>query len=268
MLSFDLLEKNDNIFHFITTRQGGVSRGNYASFNLSEYTGDPSENVAHNRRLLCEAININPEHLFLPCQTHGSEILVIDKDFLSCDKQEQKAFLQGKDALITDRPGICIGITTADCVPVLLYDCRKNVIAAVHAGWRGTVNRIVSHCVQTMCKKYSCLPENILAGIGPSISLNRFEVGQEVPEAFLKAGYHPETVIWENRETGKIHIDLWEANKQDLLQAGITAPHIEISNICSRSLCDSFFSARHLGIKSGRMVSGIFLRNRTETAEK
>ncbi len=259
MLSYSF-DGSDNIFGFTTTRQGGTSSGNYSSFNLGAYAGDVAENVQENRRRLCRSVGIAVDKLFLPHQVHGVNILHIDEAFLSQSLSEQQILLDKKDAVITSVKNVCIGVTTADCVPVLLYCPQVGITAAIHAGWKGTVGRIASLCVRYMQEHLGVDPENLYAVIGPSISVDKFEVGEEVVQCFLSAGYVPERIFQADNLTGKTHINLWEANRSDLEQAGVLSEKIEVAGICTRTCCSEFFSARKLGIMSGRIVSGIVMR--------
>lgn len=260
MLQFSEFNRHCNIFHFVTTRYGGVSVGNYASSNTSEYCGDNPETVSYNRKLICDLVKISPESLFVAYQVHGCSILNIDRNFLSLSNNEQKKRLHGVDALVTNLPGYCVAVTTADCVPILLYDVNKKVVAAVHAGWRGTVQQIAVKTVQIMQELYFCSPDDIRAGIGPSIGLNAFEVGEEVVDAFRMLGIKMELISVRNVQTGKTHIDLWEANRIQLMNTGLRDCNIEIAGICTYSHSEDFFSARRLGIHSGRILSGIGIK--------
>lgn len=261
MLQFSGLSGECNISHFITTRHGGVSQGNYASMNPGEYSGDDPDFVRMNRLLLSDAIGISPERIFAPYQIHEAEVGCIDDGFLSLTAIQQKEEINGKDALVTDMPGICIAVSTADCVPVLVYAPDKKVVAAIHAGWRGTVKQIVAKTIGYMVVHYGCDPFYMLAGIAPSICKDSFEVGDEVTEAFRETGVDINCIMERNIQTGKAHIDLWEANRIQLLQSGLQPEHIEISEICTYQHYDDFFSARRLGIKSGRILSGIMIKD-------
>lgn len=115
----------------------------------------------------------------------------------------------GKDALVTNIPGICIAVSTADCVPVLVYAPDKKVVAAIHAGWRGTVKQIVAKTIRCMADRYSCDPALMMAGIAPSISKEAFEVGEEVVDAFRETRVDMNRIMERNAQTGKAHIDLW-----------------------------------------------------------
>ncbi len=259
MLQFDGLSRFCNIFHFISTRQGGVSKGAYESFNLGVYCKDAPEAVRVNRQMLCSAIGIPDHRLFAPYQTHEDKIVHIDASFLNLRADEQEKELHGIDALITDQPGLAIAVSTADCVPVLLYAPEKQVVAAIHAGWRSTVKQIVVQTAERLIREFDCDPYTIVAGIGPSICQDRFEVGEEVGDTFSAAGIDLAPIAVRHPGTGKLHIDLWEANRLQLIQAGILPEHIEIAGLCTYTHSDLFFSARRQGLNSGRMLSGIGL---------
>ena len=160
------------------------------------------------------------------------------------------------DAVVTHRKGFCLCVSTADCVPIIIYDKVKEVIAAVHAGWRGTVERIVEKTLDVMKSYYGTEGKDVVACIGPSISLESFEVGNEVYAAFEEAGFDMARIA---RRYEKWHLDLWEANLLQLLAHGVLPEHIEVADICTYQHHGDFFSARRLGIQSGRILSGIVM---------
>lgn len=260
MLQFPVLGEDCNIFHFVTARQGGVSKGAYASFNPGEYSGDDPEAVRANRKLLSEVIGIPAERILAPFQVHGAEIRPIGPGFLSLPEDEQRLYMHGVDALATNVPEVCVAVSTADCVPVLLYAPDVRAVAAVHAGWRGTVQRIAAKSVRFLVDEYGADPRFMKAGIAPSIGPDAFEVGEEVVEAFRAAGFEMLRIQKRNVVTGKAHIDLWEANRLQLLAEGLSAENIELAGICTYTHPDEFFSARRLGVKSGRILSGIMIK--------
>ena len=156
--------------------------------------------------------------------------------------------LHGVDALITRELGYCLCISTADCVPVLIYDKKHSAIAAIHAGWRGTVAYIVRDTLLRMEKEFGTSGEDVIACIGPSISLASFEVGEEVYEAFQKNGFDMPRISIRKEETGKHHIDLWEANRMQILAFGVPSGQVELARICTYIHHDEFFSARRLAL--------------------
>lgn len=256
MLEYGLNRSYPGIFCFSTTRHGGVSTGSYASLNCTPYTGDDPDCVRQNQEILLSAMPQRPRELIIPWQTHGTRVLPIDEAFLSAGEEQRHALLQGVDALVTDLSGICLCISTADCIPILIYDAKHNAIAAVHAGWRGTVNFIIGHALERMHVLYGTDGADVSAVIGPGISLEAFEVGDEVYEAFRLADFPMDRIA---RKQEKWHIDLWEANRLQLLDFGVPSTSIETAGICTYTHYENFFSARRLGIKSGRMLSGIVM---------
>lgn len=254
------LKAYPEVAHFVTTRHGGISSGAYASFNCSPYTNDSSMNLIRNRHWLFQLMKWEIQELFIAEQRHGAASMVIDKWYFDTSEGIRQDLLIGIDALITNVPGYCVCVTTADCVPVLLYDKKLQVVAAIHAGWKGTVKHIVSNVLEHMNQKFGTQGEDVIACIGLSISLASFEVGDEVYEAFKESGFDMSLISVKKRKTGKYHIDLWEANRIELLNAGVPAEQIEVAGICSYIHHDEFFSARRLGIDSGRTLSGIMIR--------
>jgi len=241
---------------FSSTRHGGFSKGHYAAFNINHYCGDNEEEISKNRALLCQLLGIDEASLVMPHQVHQTEVVVIDKAFLGLSAEVQKARLEGVDALMTDMAGVCIGVSTADCIPILLFDRAQHASCAIHAGWRGTVKRIVEKAVAQMMSVYGSRPADILAQIGPGIHLESFEVGDEVYEAFANEGFASDAV----KMGPKWHIDLPACNRQQLLASGIPSSQISISPIDTYQQYDLYFSARRLGINSGRIFTGILLR--------
>lgn len=259
IITYKSLNSYSEIAHFCTTRKGGVSVGNYASFNLSPFSGDNSDNFAKNKRKLEERLSLNSHQIIIPYQTHGTEIREIDNDFFNLTTEERSQYLHGVDALFTQLKGICIGVTTADCVPLLFFDPIKQAIAVAHAGWRGTCARIAEKTVNSLVEKHNCQPSDIKVVIGPSISPEVFEVGKEVVDNFEAAGFDITEIV--TLKGNAFYIDLWKVNQLSLENKGIQKSHIEIAGICTYSEHERFFSARRLGIKSGRILSGIMLKS-------
>ena len=256
LITFDLLNKFSKIAHFCTTRQGGVSVGNYASMNMSPFSGDNVEHQSENLNLLKK--KLNSTDLIIPFQTHGTEIGIINEDFIQKNFAERADLLNGVDALITKEPNVCIGVTTADCVPLIFYDPQLEVIAVAHAGWRGTCGRIAEKVVKRMQEEFGSHPQHINVVIGPSISGTVYNVGSELIDNFSSAGFPVAEIFNINNEL--IYLDLWRANQWLLESMGVPADHIQISEICTYTQHEKFFSARRLGLKSGRMLSAIMLK--------
>ena len=192
-------------------------------------------------------------------QVHGSRVAVVDRPGMT--REEQEVY----DAFVTNLPGVAIGVRTADCVPVLLYDPVERVVAAVHAGWKGTVLQISKGVLEAMGQEFGSRPENLLAVIGPSIGPDSFQVGEDVAEKFKEAGF-PMDEIWSFRGpgdgspmSGGHHIDLWKANRWLLEHLGIPPESIEVVGIDTFTT-PSLFSARREGVACGRIINAIMLK--------
>ena len=247
----------EGVTAFSSTRQGGYSEGRYGEFNINRYCGDSEEAIQKNREALCQLLGIEDHSLLMPHQVHLAEIAVVDREMLTLPTEEILQKLDGIDALMTNEAGVCIGVSTADCIPVLLYDPIQRASCAIHAGWRGTVQRIVEKAVARMTGVFGSDPQNLIAQIGPGIHLESFEVGDEVYQTFEKEGFPMELI---SKKYEKWHIDLPECNRLQLVAAGIPETHIAVSPVCTFQQSDTFFSARKLSINSGRIFTGILLQ--------
>lgn len=255
----DFYDFGDEVTAFSTTRHGGFSKGNYAAFNINRYCGDSEENILKNRESLCSLLGISDDCLVMPHQVHLANVAKIDEAFLALSDAERQEVMEGVDALITNLRGVCIGVSTADCIPVLLYDQEQHAVCAIHAGWRGTVKRIVVKAVEMMTEVYGTHPRHLVAQIGPGIHLESFEVGDEVYDAFAKEGFSMEQISVKKE---KWHINLLECNRLQLLSTGMPATQIKVSPVCTFMRSDDYFSARKLGISSGRIFTGVMLSSK------
>ena len=245
-----------DVLAFSTTRLLGCSEGKYGAFNINPYCGDNPEHVEANHRSLADMLGIAPESVILPHQTHETRSAVIDEKFLAMKPAERQAALEGIDTVMTDLTKVCVGVSTADCIPLLLHDRSHHAVCAVHAGWRGTVARIAQKAVADMGSAYGTKPHDITAYIGPGISLAAFEVGDEVYEAFANAGFEMPAI---SQKQDKWHIDLPQCNAIQLYEAGVLPANIQPSGICTYASHETYFSARRLGTASGRIYNGIML---------
>lgn len=191
-----------------------------------------------------------------PHQTHSTVVAHVDRPGLTRED------LEGVDALVTDLQGVAIGVRTADCIPVLLYDPVHRAIGAAHSGWRGTVNMISKKTVLEMCRLFGSHPEDIRAVIGPGIGYDSFQVGEEVALVFKESGF-PVDRIWnfrgaraENSMEGGHHIDLKECVRISLVDCGVPADNIQVSDI-DTYIDDRFYSARREGPQTGRNINAV-----------
>ena len=245
---------SDRLFACSTERVGGVSVGHYGGMNLCSYTGDAPEAVQANREAFCAEHGILLSRLVLPRQTHGVEILNVDSSFLELPAQEQEQRLQGVDALITQSRGVCLGIQTADCVPVLLYDAVRDVIGVAHCGWRGTVGRLAAKCALQMGACYGSKPSDLVVSMGPSISAANYPVGEELMEPFEEAQFPIGLLFQRNAESLRFHLDLERAIVWQLKQIGVKGEQMAHCGVCSFGNSERYFSARRLGIADRKSV--------------
>ncbi len=220
----------------------------YDGLSICTYTGDDPLHVADSLAALSSCTGIPSEKIVSARQTHSVKVAYVS----------QAAAFENTDALVSDRPGIAIGVHTADCVPVVLFDPVARIVGAVHSGWRGTVGRISTTAVREMCA-LGATPASIHAAMGPCICPDCFEVGEEVAQEFIKANLGSFVI----RKPGvKPHIDLPAAVADTLMESGLAKSNIALPPECSRCRPDLFFSARSLGTSSGRTFTFIYLENR------
>lgn len=276
----------EGVTAFSSTRHGGYSQGNYGAFNVNLYCGDDPADIAENRKALCQYLKIDKDRLVMPHQVHGTGIAQIGKTFFRLSDEVRTQVLDGIDALMTNERDVCIGVSTADCIPIIIYDPEHHAASVVHSGWRGTVANIAGVAVTSMQMAYHARPEMLKAVIGPGISLKNFEVGDEVYEQFAAAGYPMEEIARrfillspsdsspilgeQSGERGtseqsgeqleKWHIDLWQCCRLQLEAVGLLPDSIYTAGICTYDQCEDYFSARRLGIDSGRILTGIVLK--------
>lgn len=247
---FDIFSSDNTIKHFVSGREGGTSKGETGALNVSYNVGDDPENVGQNRSILAKAMEVGIEDLVFPQLTHTNNVVHIERGY------DQEA-IKNTDALITRTPGICIVVTAADCVPILLFDPENRAIAAIHAGWKGTVGHIVSKTITAMEEAFGTDPGSLRVGIGPSISPAVYEVGEEVIEEVKKSFHEEEHMLLIPSEVqGKARFNLWEANILQLKRLGVKGSNTELAGICTYSNKDQFFSAR-FSRDSGRFAAGI-----------
>ncbi|OPZ31483.1 MAG: Laccase domain protein YfiH [Bacteroidetes bacterium ADurb.BinA174] len=261
LLFFKIFENEPRLFHFSTTRTGGVSRGEFRSLNLGNYSDDNPLNIYENRSIVARKFYKTADDLITPHQTHSNKVLLIDTNFLTLPNTDKIEKLYGFDASITQEKGYFLGVTTADCVPILVFDPKNEAIGAIHAGWRGTTDRIVEKTILKMQKSFGTEPKDILAAIGPAISIDYYEVGKEVEKEFLKSGFKlNKSTSYHHDLSKKLHVDLKEINRQELIRLGVPKNQIEKTRYCTYNNSRLFFSARRQSIHSGRMLTGIMLR--------
>lgn len=237
----DIFNNYPELIFGFSTKQGGASPEPYG-LNLSLSVGDDPENVKRNRDLFFEKLGIKKEEVTFQKQVHSAEIKYSDKPchFDNCD------------AIYTDKKNNFLAVSVADCIPVFLYDPEKKITAGVHSGWKGTHEKILSKAIDELINKFDINLKETIAYIGPGISQDRFEVGEEVGELFDDSLKY--------FKNGKYYLDLKKDNYDQLLLAGLKKENIEVSDLCTYDEKELLHSYRRDGVRSGRMFGVIGMR--------
>lgn len=245
------------IAHGFSSRVGGVSTGMWDSLNLGVSRGDDPDHVRENYRRFLAAIGAGKPLLAMCNQVHGTEIRNLTTADLKRDPYEKAAF--EADGIMTSIPGVALTVFSADCIPVLLYDPKRRVIAALHAGWRGTAAGIVTAAVEQMTAVYGADPADILAAIGPGIDQCCFETHEDVPNAMTAALSSDSLPFLHLLDNGKFSVDLKGINARRLELAGLDPAHIDLCRDCTCCQEEKYWSHRRQGTQRGSMASVIML---------
>lgn len=253
--SAPVLARERDILHAFTARGGGVSTGDFFSLNIGQRRGDDLSSVRKNIAIMCRAIGFSHKNMTVTLQEHSDNIALVTREDAGKGLWTPWTF-SGCDGIVTDLKNVPLMCYTADCAPVLLYARDKKVIAAVHAGWRGSIARIAQKAVFKMAERFGADPKNILAAIGPHIKKCCYEVGGEVAKPFIEAFGEK---VAEKCESGKYKLDLTGANVFQLKEAGLSEENISSAPFCTR--CDNalFFSHRAQNGRSGNLGAVIEL---------
>lgn len=236
-----LLSKFPEITFGMSTKIGLEREAPYY-FNLSLTVGDDPLIVQENREKFFNSLDLNTSQIAFQKQIHSDIVKFV----------ENPGLLGESDALITAKPNIGLSISAADCTPIFIYDRENKIIAAVHSGWCGTQKKILKKVLSNMSHHYKSQPEHLFAFIGPAISQNNYEVGKDVAVLFDQK--------YLKIENQRIYLDVTLANKDFLLSFGIPEKNIEVSNLCTYAEKDLLHSYRRDGVKSGRMIGLITLK--------
>lgn len=242
---FENLSKIADLRHFVSERTPAPEK----EFTLSYSSSPDREFIRANRKKVADVLGIPPEKLVMPSQVHKTRIVNVTSSTSKDDLMET-------DALITSEKGICIAVMSADCVPILVYDKKNHVCGAIHSGWKGTVAKILGKTLHAMRNEFGTEGKNVIAGIGPSVSQQSYEVGEEVVVAVRQSFQNAHELLIP-LPANKAKLNLWDANKIQLLEFGVPENQIEVSDLCTVLNNNYFFSARKGD--SGRFAAGILL---------
>ncbi|HOI75105.1 MAG TPA: peptidoglycan editing factor PgeF [Syntrophales bacterium] len=242
------------VTHAFCTRREGASSGPFESLNFSSSEGDPEECVRANWDRAAEAFGLTRRQFFNVHQVHGNDVLVIDDPaFMTFTCQPLRC-----DAIVTTRPGLALCIRTADCVPILMADPRKGVVAAVHAGWRGTSLGVAGRVADCFRDRFSSDPRDLLAAVGPAIGPCCYEVDAPVQQAMENLG-PGQTSFLTPAGPGKWRLDLAAANRSQLLERGFSPENVHLSGTCTSCGKERWFSHRRDAGRSGRHLNFILM---------
>ncbi|MCR5175971.1 MAG: peptidoglycan editing factor PgeF [Anaerovibrio sp.] len=251
---------DDMFIHGISTRYGGESTDRFEALNLGLHVGDDRDTVCHNRDVFFDGLGLVRGSGVTCQQVHGCDIMVVNRDDIGRGMYAYDESIPNIDALITDTPELPLMLFFADCTPVLLADPVRRAIGVAHAGWKGTAAGIGMKTVQRMVREYGCKPENILASIGPAIGPCCYEVGEQVLTSFDKTFPQYKTKIFASVGDDKYRLNLWEANRLQLLDAGLVQDNIDVAGVCTACNHKQFFSYRAEGGTTGRIAAVLAIK--------
>jgi hypothetical protein len=235
------IDADAGLMHALVTRLGGVSSPPFHSLNLSSSGGDDPQVVQVNHGRLFDALSLSATQVVSPSQVHGHQVTVVGH-------ADGGTIIPNTDALITDQRGLVLLLRFADCVPVLLYDAEHHVVGLAHAGWRGIAAQVVPATVAALTKRFGSRPQQLWAGIGPSIGPDHYTVGDEVVQR-VQATLSPDTCV-ASRIAGQWHLDLPEAVSAQLRGLGVT--RIAHAGICTACTPHEWYSHRGEAGHTGR----------------
>ncbi|MBE5996012.1 MAG: peptidoglycan editing factor PgeF [Lachnospiraceae bacterium] len=243
-----MLAELPGVSHCFTTREGGVSEGIFRSLNLSFRRGDETERVEENYRRVASAFGAAPDRIVCTDQTHTANIRVATEADAGKGVTKPRDYTD-VDGLVTNVPGLILGVFVADCVPVLLADPATGAVGAVHSGWRGTAAQIGAGAVRLMEEQYGTRAEDLICAVGPSICRDCYEVSEDVAVQFedVFAERSGEAVFYKGKSPEgepKYLVDLWQANRIVLEEAGVLPEHISVTDVCTACNCRLLFSHR------------------------
>lgn len=255
-LTYNSLSEINFINHAFSTRLGGVSAGEFTSMNMAFNRGDNPENVTENYKRICKSAGFDFDSLTASAQDHNTFVRAVTSENKGVGIYKPRD-LQSVDALITNEKGVTLVTYYADCTPLFFVDTKQKAIGLAHAGWRGTVGRIGEKVVNKMTELYGTNPANIVAAIGPAISVCCYEVDKPCADNFYALSDLDSSRFVFPKENGKYMIDLLETNRQILVAAGVKNENITVSDVCTN--CNSELLWSHRATKGKRGTMSAFM---------
>jgi purine-nucleoside/S-methyl-5'-thioadenosine phosphorylase / adenosine deaminase len=247
LLCFERLSREAGIAHAFVSK----------THNYAPHRGPNSDQAIHWRQQVCRTLEIPFERLISPAQVHGGEVIPVHAGDAGCGRDGRSTAVKYVDGLVTNESGLPLVLMSADCPLVFAYDPMKRAIGAVHSSWQGTVAHATSQMIRVMRQAYGCNPADLLAGIAPCAGPCCYEIGEDVRRIVATRLEDAERFV--PRRAGKMTLDLWSANQQQLMNEGMKAENIEIARLCT--ICDErFWSHRRDKETAGRSALFVSLR--------
>jgi len=243
LITFDIFKPFDELIHAFSTRIGGVSAPPFDTLNLGLHTPDNRENVQQNRQLFFDQLGISQTRIVFPQQIHSAKVEIITTP----------GIVKNRDGLITAQKNLFLSVQTADCFPVFIYDPRKEVVALVHSGWRGTAADICGRTIEAMNERFGCKAADLIVAVGAGVQQSCYQVDDKTAAFFKPAFLQPE---------GKGHykLDVQGAIIDQLRNKGVPETQIEVDSTCTHCAAKLYYSYRRDGVQSGRMMGIIGIK--------
>ena len=255
-LTYNSLSEINFINHAFSTRLGGVSEGEFTSMNMAFNRGDNPESVTENYKRICKSAGFDFDSLTASAQDHNTFVRAVTSENKGVGIYKPRD-LQSVDALVTNEKGVTLVTYYADCTPLFFVDIKQKAIGLAHAGWRGTVGRIGEKVVKKMTELYGTNPADIVAAIGPAISVCCYEVDKPCADNFYALSDLDSSRFVFPKDNGKYMIDLLETNRQILVAAGVKNENITVSDVCTN--CNSELLWSHRATKGKRGTMSAFM---------
>lgn len=247
---FASLAKHREVLHAIFTRRGGTSVPPFRSLNVGGRVGDDPAAVRANHDLIFKTLSISPDQVVTAQQVHGAHVAVVGPS-------QRGTAVPAVDSLVSKAPGVALTLAFADCLPLMLHDPSRHVIALVHAGWRGTIAQVAASTVAVLRQSFGCDPADILACLGPAIGPCCYEIGFDLAQK-IREVFGPHSGLLVPQSDGTLHFDLPAAIRWQLELAGVQ--HVENSELCTSCHTEDFYSHRAENGRTGRFAAVLALR--------
>ncbi|MFN2250271.1 MAG: peptidoglycan editing factor PgeF [Anaerolineae bacterium] len=250
----------DGVTAVVSSRRGGASEAPFESLNMAFHVGDVDEAVEANRRKLFQALDVDPAVVVTCEQVHGSAVHVARSGDAGRGSLELASAIRETDALVTAERDLCLMVVVADCVPLVLFDPHRRVLAIAHCGWQGTAQGVADATLETMTGQLECRAADVIAALGPSICAQHYEVGPEVAATFRRGAWAAEASPLQQVGEERWLLDLRAANAMRLRALGVRQENVHMTGTCTFESPDDLYSHRRSGSPTGRVAACVMMR--------